>query len=967
MAIPETEKLLREPLTLPAEARKLRDRLRRSEDPCGLLVPGSVPSAALPSKRPGKESIPRTLERIVDSMSMARGSVAKAVASLTPDERRAALQEVRGIVTNETGPRSDPAVYDAIAGFDHAAMTSAGRTLCRAVWQELPVLLKAAGKKGLKEKRWKLTFGDGLLVGPGDRIFRPEELKDVALLIHLGGRSVYQGPVAAAGEGEVKVVIDLAAEVTVEAAADASAAGAPPNAGSGIFGIGLLFLPNAAGAKRITAGDFSLGAGLFGVGGIFIEGAGNELQGGRFTQGAGAFGAGLLWSRGERASFKADLSGQGYGFTRGLGIFSHQGSKADLRCGLRYPDPREASAALSLCQGAGYGHRAFAGGGIGLAYLEGNDSSLTTNYFGQGSGYWHGIGALFTKGNRNRLKARRYSQGSGIHTAVGILSVEGDANALVNWGVGPAFGWDYGVGYWLLAGDDNTSRADWGTGRGDVNGHGLAVIRGDRNKLLLPDFGTGFYKRAAPGYGLAAFSGKDNSLGLPALSSGPAAVKSLALGSWGTVVAPDGLILDPKLSLPATEWPPLDRTAAVEKERAELGVLLEAALKKTGRERIASLLHVTSSFSLDSQVPRLALREFFRTRAEDLPHLLDALSPDRFDEYLWLRVLLAGFGPEVSAWAARRFDASQGTYRALVAHCFRYSSIEQALPLLTRALADDDWAVRREAAGGIGYLFSREQGDEPGRLRFYEVMTSSQASTEETIKLFGWKRAVDVMAGLSLSGPVTPEERARLVDSFPGPNEPLPKEALSLFLEFSVSRADRKARLRTELSAAERARDAAAELLAGRASDPDPDVAAAALGSLGALGRPENAAILASFLAKKDAKRRDAAASGLARMGPPAREAVAGALSSMDRTVKTAACKASAQSWDAGIVALLGRCLEDRDPEVRAAGCAAMSAVQGALSESKKQFRDMLMKLSSSDPSSSVRAAAACAASQIPK
>ena len=360
MALPEAERLLREPLTLPASARLWRDQLRRSEDPCGLLVPGSEPFAAPPIKRPGKGSVPQALERIVNSMSMARGSVAKAVSSRTPDERRTTLQEVRGIVTNKTGPRSDPAVYDSMARFDQAAMATAGRDLCRAVWQELPVLLKAAGKQGLKEKRWELPFGDGLMVGPGERTFKADELKGVAP--HPPRRQErLPGPVAAAGEARSRW----------------SSTSRPVWSGNPTPAAHLrhrpVFLPNAAGTKRISGGDFSLGAGAFGVGGLFIEGTGNVLEGGRFTEGAGAFGAGLLWSRGESAVFRADLSGQGYGFTRGSGIFSHRGSKADLRCGLRYPDPREASASLSLCQGAGYGHRAFAGGG--LAYLKANDSS----------------------------------------------------------------------------------------------------------------------------------------------------------------------------------------------------------------------------------------------------------------------------------------------------------------------------------------------------------------------------------------------------------------------------------------------------------------------------------------------------------------------------------------------------------------------------------------------------------------
>ena len=304
MALPEAERLLREPLTLPASARLWRDQLRRSEDPCGLLVPGSEPFAAPPIKRPGKGSVPQALERIVNSMSMARGSVAKAVSSRTPDERRTTLQEVRGIVTNKTGPRSDPAVYDSMARFDQAAMATAGRDLCRAVWQELPVLLKAAGKQGLKEKRWELPFGDGLMVGPGERTFKADELKGVALLIHLGGKSVCQGPVAAAGEARSRW----------------SSTSRPVLSGNPTPAAHLRHRPvfpaqrdrrQEDRGRRLLPGRRALRRGR-----AFIE-PGQCASGGGSRRSRARRRPSLVAGRERRV--QADLSGQGYGFTRGSG------------------------------------------------------------------------------------------------------------------------------------------------------------------------------------------------------------------------------------------------------------------------------------------------------------------------------------------------------------------------------------------------------------------------------------------------------------------------------------------------------------------------------------------------------------------------------------------------------------------------------------------------------------------------
>ncbi|MBI5208817.1 MAG: HEAT repeat domain-containing protein [Elusimicrobia bacterium] len=919
------------------------------------------PEGATPRIPPGFDPpLRRELELLVTAMSQAQALVDRAVASMPARERSLALAEVMAVVTSSTPARPDPAAYDAMSRFDLRSMVQAAAVLTRAVDLALPGLAKAARTHITPAVRWSMPFGDVLVSSAKERVYTAQDLEGVALLIHLGGGSVYSGPVAAAGAGQVRLVIDLGESVAVESR------DAGPTAGSGIFGVGLLYLPSAGGPKRLAAGDWSLGSGLFGVGGLFIAGYADTVEGRQFTQGAAAFGVGVLSSRGDRSVFKADLSGQGYGFTRGAGLFVHRGDNAVMEGGLTYPDPREPAATLSMCQGAAYGHRAFSAGGFGAAVLQGDDATVTGSYFAQGSGYWHGIGLMAVRGNRNALKARRYSQGAGIHTAVGGLLVEGDANTLVNWGVGPAFGWDYGVGYWSLKGDGNSARADWGTGRGDVNGHGLAVVQGSGNRLSLPDFGTGFLKRSTPGYGLAAVRGRDNRLGLSCLGSELRGPLDLTLGSWGVVQGDAGLILDPKLSLPAPSWPTVDRAQGLEKERLALTRMLNLALNAPPAEKLAGLLHVASSFGVDAELPRAALRELSLAGDADLPHLLRLVSPDRFIEHLWLRVLLAAEGPAVADWAGQELGRSRGTSKALLAHLLRYGRAEQGLRLLRPALADPDWRVRREAVSSIGYLFDREEGDEPGRLRLLEAPVSSSTPAGEAAKLLGRKRPVDVMAALSLAGALTGERRAAMVDRFPGPTDPLPPEALAAFLEQASGRADAvREAFSKELREAARLEPEAASLLRQAANDPDIEVAAAALVSLGLLGRPQDAPAIAAFLQNVSAILREAAAHALARMGPAGRPAIEAALASKTSRLREAACKAAGQSSDGDALMLLGRCLQDRQSRVRAAGAAALGSVQGTLQARKKALRPSLRKLAESDPFPSVRAAAAYAASLI--
>ena len=131
-------------------------------------------------------------------------------------------------------------------------------------------------------------------------------------------------------------MIDFSSNVVVESALDGK-----PNTASGVFGIGIMVLPNAAGVKKFTTECFAQGCGIAGIGALFLNGEAH-LTGEHYVQGCGAFGVGILKnSRGHKSTTTAARQGQGLGMTQGVGIFSHAGDNADIKGGLVDPDPRE--------------------------------------------------------------------------------------------------------------------------------------------------------------------------------------------------------------------------------------------------------------------------------------------------------------------------------------------------------------------------------------------------------------------------------------------------------------------------------------------------------------------------------------------------------------------------------------------------------------------------------------------------
>jgi len=968
--LPAVEALLADPLQAPGvlegwsnslgSARSLSSmagfaaRLLKADEVAGKPAGPSVAPAAmvLPST-----AAAQAIDGILAAMAAAQTLVDRSVASLHPEERALAVRIVSAMLRSESAQRQEDEALQAAARFDQGSMMDAAALVAGAAEAAWPVLQAHASEmRGFPRTRFKSPAGDVLVSGPGDDLYSAEDLDGVALLVDLGGVSRYLAPPAAAAAGQQRVVIDLSADVRVETSS------ASASAGSGIFGVGLLYLPNSRGRKSLSAGDFSLGAGLFGVGGLFLRGQDSRLEGGRFTSGAGAFGLGLLYSEGDSAVLSADLAGQGYAFTRGVGLFALHGSGAHLDCGLRYPDGREAAAMISLCQGTGYGPRAFAAGGVGLASVQGDGSQLRSSYFAQGSGYWHGLGGLFLAGSGNRLQARRYCQGAGVHTAVGALVWKGDHNQLRDWGVGPGFGWDYGVGLLLGEGDGNSLGSDWASGRGDTDGHGLLAIRGRGNRLALGDLGTGAFTRGAAGYGLAVVDGEDNRY------------KPADPSPWGFVQGA-GLDADAGLAPVPADWPPVERQAAQDRDRARLSLRFAQAQDLPLDRRLGAWLSILSEGSLDPSVPLQTAVAVLALAPGEGAALARWLDPQRFDEFIWLRVFLPAFGQAAISALARELAASSGLRKALLLGSLAGGRAADAVAAAEAASADRDWRVRRAGVAALGGLFDREEGAEPGRLRLLEVGESICRSAaagpagprpEDFLPRLGTRHLWDFFSVLALDAGTPAADRIRIFVKAGNPFDSLGPEASQEFVRALRQRATAYGpAIRKELedSARLEARGRQAALSALR--DPEPEVVQAGLIALGQMGREPDAGRVADFLRSDRALLREAAAAALGKMGSAAAGEIRRCLRAPEPRVRALAALAAAQSGSAEVLPLVREAFQDREADVRRTAVAGLFAVQGPWRPRRKDFLPQLRRLEATDADPRVRSTAGRAAALI--
>ncbi len=960
------EKFFSKPLDLPLEAGGWLDAVESSTGLSGSaalgyeVLFGTSPLASRafpPSRQPALPrdtpvEIQRVLHQLYVAMEKAQHLVKEAVESVPKEGRPGFLSlnefplEETGVIEQEISSRRIKQKYEGMKSFKEREMVQAAILLTQAIDKALPQLVAASPfdqPLSLRPVRWPTPLGPIIVKGAGDDATRADDLREAVLLIDLGGKNEYQAPVAAAQEGQIRIAIDLGTDVTVRS--NPTGRG---NAGSGVFGIGIMALPNPAGTKKFEADSFAQGCGIAGVGGLLIRGEAN-LQGIRYSQGSASFGLGILDARrGEKSSYVLTRMGQGLGLVRGVGVFSHEGNAADIRGGLVEPDPREPMGAISMCQGVGDGRRAYAGGGVGIAAVQGDSVTVTGSYFAQGTGYWHALGAFRLKGNHGRIQARRYDQGSGVHSAFGHFQLLGNDNRLINWGVGPAYGWDRAFGTAIVSGDRNQIQVEWGAGTASIGSLSSSFLRGDDNLLLVPDFGSGQFRFNEPAYSIHAIEGQGNRMRYGALRAARPEALRILPNPWG-VLRIKGVELDPGLSLPPPEWPRLPQEAEMKREMVDLQARLKAATSKLPLEETADLLDVAAAFSLDKDSPRQALERLVALAPEKVPFLVEVFERAAVEQLIQLRVALAALGDEATIHLLEGVRRSSGQKAAALLGFLDAGRPSLVIPALLGLLEETPTAERSRLKTGavrvLGRLTNKDTGMEPGTRAVLETvmiyLTRPRPQTKRAARTLISRRVFSEAFGdLSICRRLSAEERGFFLKE--GPQDVTgfagEKGAEAFLRLVDENRTAARDRLRSELSALDKLEPVFREKLFSLLKSTQAAEVQAAAVALGQIARAEDAGRLEAAMTHENGLVRLSAMVALARMGAGGATLLERALTEGSVPTRKLVMAALTQAVDKNAYVLVLRGLDDPDPAVRQAALVLIKNLPPVLESRKKSL-----------------------------
>ncbi len=944
------ENLFKSPLTVPTVSKTWLDRIESST--------GSASLFGLPYEILTDTAVAPIVLDFQSALAKAQPLLKTAMDSVAPEDRRLFLEEMgwpdekTGLVQQDISAKSVKAKFEHMTHFKQKEMLKAAALIMAAADQTIQQL--HAGLFDERPRRVKTPQGIFLVGGRGDDVYTENDLKDVAVLIDLGGKNVYEAPPAAARDGEIRVVIDMGQDIVIRTSS--SVAGA----GSGIFGIGLFYAPTAGGKKEITSGSFSQGCGLGGVGGLFIDGQAH-LEADQYVQGAAAYGVGLLDVKdGDGSTYLANRNGQGVGFVRGVGLFRHEGDNARVRGGLVQPDPREPQGAVSVCQGVGFGRRAYSGGGVGIATLHGDGIQVNGSYFAQGCGYWHALGIFHLRGNRSLLQARRYSLGSGVHSAFGHLEIDGNENRVLNWGVGPAYGWDRGLGSAHIRGDKNEIQVEWGSGSAAIGGLSFSKISGNQNRFKLPAYGSGGFFNEEAAYSFHDIDGSDNMMeeGIDFSTTTPLYKMS---NPWGALRL-RGVRLVKNLDLEKPVWPELPQEPVRARERIDLQSAVLAAEKKPITERVGDWVDVAAAFSLDQETPRRALERLLAVPDQAADVFADVLEPEATDQLIRLRIAMSAFGEPSAKGMMRGYDNADLQKKGVFIAFLSRLEPDETLPFLfERAFQEtENPRLKPGLIRSLGAALNKDTGQEPGMRAAYEALLNflndPKTQRKETESLLSRLRLAEAFGILSAVTPLTADKRISFLRA--GPKDVTEtiaeKGAHEMAEQCLAERGAAQARIKTILAVMTETEPKIHQELYGLLSSTNTAEAALAALVLGELGWPQDADSVAPLLTHSNPAVRKAAAMALARMTEPGMKILDGFFLSHaeERGLILAALP---QAVSAESENLLYRGLKDADPQVRLEALSVFGSLPPVLEKNRRRLVVQTRKLLKKDTDPSVK------------
>jgi hypothetical protein len=342
---------------------------------------------------------------------------------------------------------------------------------------------RVAGVTGSIVKKIVTPSGTIVIGGRGKNTYELDKMRDVNVVIDLGGDDVYlEGTTSA--QRPVLIIIDLAGNDRYEATR-------PGVQGGALVGVSMLI--DVSGNDVYRAQDVAQGSALCGVG-ILVDMAGDDQYiGVRRVQGHALGGLGILLDRAGNDRYRAAMWAQGFGAPMGFGVLDDVDGKDHYYCGGLYLDSYpETPGYEGWGQGVGAGLRQVACGGIGAILDGGGDDVYEYDYISHGGGYWLGMGFArdfggndrrfggtqknYYGGERTEAMFQRFGCGFGCHFALGCCIDDSGNDTYGGTIMGLGMGWDMSFGLLCDFGGNDRYNATGGLTQGNGAQASIGVL-----------------------------------------------------------------------------------------------------------------------------------------------------------------------------------------------------------------------------------------------------------------------------------------------------------------------------------------------------------------------------------------------------------------------------------------------------------------------------------------------------------
>jgi len=516
------DQMMRNMLAAPAEAEQFTRELHLAacDDPEGLAKVLAIAAAKLDlsPRKARKLAPPSSPEQALDAIEQALTEAQTAYCAALAPLEKSEIQELQTYLVpvlstqNQVGHTlSDRGtgrrLCDLMEKMDRSALLTAADALAPIAdvrfLEQLKSLpadgnVKVAGVTGRVVARIDTPSGAIIIGGKGPNTYQLDQMRDVAVVIDLGGgNTYYEGTVGL--ERPVLLVITLGGNNTFSGTR-------PGIQGGAVLGVSMLL--TLGDNNTYDAQDIAQGSALAGVGIQIDYGGNNRYRGIRRLQGQALGGVGILIGRGGRNDYHAALWAQGMGGPLGFGLLDNVKGNNHYYCGGMWRDSYpETPGYEGWGQGVGAGIRQVADGGIGVILDGGGENVYEFDYLSHGGGYWCGLGfARDFGGNTQRLITRtaydggprtqpsfqRFGCGWGCHYSMGFLFDDSGDDVYEGTIMGTGMAWDCSMGVLCdFAGNDHY-KATGGATQGTGNQMGLGILFDYRGDDVYEGYGQGY-------------------------------------------------------------------------------------------------------------------------------------------------------------------------------------------------------------------------------------------------------------------------------------------------------------------------------------------------------------------------------------------------------------------------------------------------------------------------------------------